>query len=224
MLKKGYKLAVEFGLISVLFLIGIYAFSNTDLWTVEFFKNFVIDNPYLSLFVYYIVFVVLSLLGVSVTPLLIMGGVAFGLEKGFFIGFISLYTSSICAFYLSKIVSHKLVVKHHPNFKFKIVTKVIKKVEDTIETHPFRTIFYTKFFIANIIVSYALGVISDKVDLKKFFIATFANNFTYSFILIFTGDKFIDNPVYMSIILIAILSYYIVKYNFKKAYLKHKVV
>ncbi len=211
MLKKNKKYLIGFGvLVSILCL--TYLFHNFS------FDSLGLEDGMLKVAVFIIMFVILSLIGVSVTPLIILGGTLFKFHIAFLVTFLSLYTASIVAFYLGHYITNIIDSGHHFNshFKFKAVSRVINKIDKTVKEDCFKTVFLSKFIIPNIVVSYSLGSLYSHVDQKKFYVATFLNNLILCAGFVFLGSIFAEGVKYLAFTLLAIGLFYVGRFSLTK--------
>ena len=217
---KSLKLGFELGFITLLLIGLIYYFNLTQYINIEQMKYFIEISGMYGMIIYILGFLFLSLIGISVSPLIFLGGVLFSFIYGFIVSFIALFLASVIAFYVSHFVSniiHKGKHKTHGH-KFKVIDKIIKKLESKISHNQFKTIFLSKFLIPNILVSYALGTMYSEIRKVTFIVATFLNNLVYCFLLIFLGSKFTENLSYLFVALAFVFGFYIIRYYYKSHY------
>jgi len=172
-------------------------------------QDFISINHYLAAIIYTFIFIVLTSFSFSVSVMTSVGTLFFSAWEIIFYSMIGIMGSSIVDFYISR----KLGRDYVKNYIEKRGGK-IEKFDKIIEKDTFKTIMILSaiFFIPPTIPNFLGGVI--KIDLKKYFIATFLGNVPNTILTVYLVNGFLysnTTQIYLSItglVLVTLTSLY----------------
>ena len=216
-IKKFYIRFCELGFLSLLliFLICFFIYYNASI--IEFITKFIQENNSTSILIFFIIFIVLSLLGFSTTGTIFLSSILFNFWTAFLVTSIALSITSVLAFFLSEIFVKYFMKKRTPNhIHFKLLEKIITNIKDRIKKNVFSQTIILKVLFPNVLVSYALGFFYKNINLKKFVLSSTIHAFSYSLLLCLFGTIFLQNLKYGIILLLCFFTI--------KTYLKHRKI
>jgi uncharacterized membrane protein YdjX (TVP38/TMEM64 family) len=178
-------------------------------------KNFS-ETYKINIVLFSILFIILSLLGVSIIILSIISGILFHFINALIISIVSVNIASFIAFYISRHLSKRLENK---NIKIKIFEKYKNRIKNNINYNNIKSLIAIKFIIPAIPFSYGAGFLK-KLSIKNFTYATLIQNTFIVIIFTYFGFSTAKNIIFYisSIILILIIifiNYKIYKKNKK---------
>ena len=215
--KKFYIRSCELGFLSLLFIFLICFFVYYNASIIEFIIKFIEENSSFSILIFFIIFIVLSLLGFPTTGTIFLSAILFNFWTAFLVTSIALSITSILAFFSSEIFVKYFMKKRTPNhIHFKLLEKIIKNIKDRIKRNIFSQTIILKVLFPNVLVSYALGFFYKNINLKKFVLSSTIHAFSYSLLICLFGTIFLQNLKYGIILLLCFFTI--------KIYLKHKKI
>jgi len=180
-------------------------------------ENFISINHYLAVVIYNILFIILTSFSFSVTVMTTLGTLFFSAWEVIIYVMIGILGSSFIDFYISR----KFGREYIKNYIKKRGGK-IEKFDEIVEKNPFKTVLILSaiFFVPPTLPNFLGGVI--KINLKKYFIATFLGNLPNTMLTVFLINGFFYSnalQIYLSIIglvLVTLISLYFYKGEFKE--------
>ena len=216
-IKRFYIKFCELGFlsISIIFLICFFIYYNSSI--IEFITKFIQENNSTSILVFFMIFIILSLLGFPTTGTIFLSAILFNFWTAFLVTSIALSITSVLAFFSSEIFVKYFMKKRTPNhIHFKLLEKIITNIKDRIKRNVFSQTIILKVLFPNVLVSYALGFFYKNINLKKFVLSSTIHAFSYSLLLCLFGTIFLQNLKYGIILLLCFFTI--------KTYLKHKKI
>jgi len=165
--KKKFYIFLSFVLISLLTAV-LSGYFGINLSLVE---NFISINHYLAIFLYTILFTLLTTFAFSSNALIGMSALFFSSYEAIFYSMIGIMASSIIDFYISRKLGRNYVrnyLEKHGG--------ALEKFDEILEKDTFKTLLILSiiFFVPRIIPNLLGGIV--KINLKKYALATFLGN------------------------------------------------
>jgi len=207
-------------ILSSLLILGflIFHFKNAPFFQIEHIKSFVESLGFWGPLVFALIYIIVTIVGISAAAFTILAGVIFGVFNGLLIVVISATISAMIAFYIARTLKDKLFSnKGKKNSNSKIIKNLILKVENSFENNGFLAISILRLsFMPYIPLSYAAGFV-NKLKARDFFLATFITNIFGSFVFIYLGNSITQSiPIFLGAIILLVLFMQIPKFIKKK--------
>jgi len=201
--KKIKKYLIIF-FVALIFGLLFYYFKNSPFFQIDYIKTYIDSLGFWGPLVFALIYIVITLVGISAAALTIMAGIIFGVGKGLLVVVISATSSAIIAFYLSRFLKHKFFKNENSNSN--IVKKLIGRIEKTCDKNGFSTIALLRLsFMPYIPLSYAAGLV-EKLKAFDFILATFLTNIFGSFVFIYLGNSITESiPIFLGAIILLLL-------------------
>lgn len=154
--------------------------------------------------VYILIYITVTIVGVSAAIFTILAGTLFGVKKALFIVVIGATIAASIAFFIARYFREN-IFNSNKNKKSKL-DKIIKKIENNAESRGFVTIVILRLsFLPYIPLSYASGLVK-KLKARDFILATFLTNIFGSFVFIFLGASITQSiPIFLGAIILVLL-------------------
>lgn len=168
-----------------------------------FISSFGIFGP----LVFGLLYIIISLFGISAAALTILAGVLFSLPVAMSVVVISATIVATLGFLISRYFS-----KYLPNKG----SKLVKKIEEKCEKNGFLAIAVLRLlFLPYMPLSYAAGLVK-KLKLRDFVLATFLTNIFGSFFFIFLGYSLTKSLPYVIVAIILLIGFFQIPKLLKK--------
>ena len=200
--KKLKYLLFGLGLLVLIFIVYILNYYN--LFNIESIRAIVEGTGIFAPLIFMILYVIISLFGVSAAAMTILAGTLFGLVEGLIIVVIAATVSATIAFYVARYFSKRFIKKKIEDKN--LFDKLVDRIDKTAEKKGFMTIAILRLsFMPYIPLSYAAGLVKSLKSID-FVLATFITNIFGSFVFIFLGASIVESlPLFILAIILLIL-------------------
>ncbi|MEX0668807.1 MAG: VTT domain-containing protein [Candidatus Saccharimonadales bacterium] len=165
--------------------------------------TFVEDLGFMGIFVYGLIYFILSLVGISTAVLTVFAGTLFGVVLGMGVAITAATASATVAFYVARYAKKRLRTR----FGGRNTNQgIVHRIESTADTSGFSTIALMRLsFLPYIPVSYGAGLV-DSLRFHHFFWATFLKNIFGAFVFVFLGASFREGlPFFLAAVALVIV-------------------
>ena len=195
----------------VFFLYVALYLTYEDFLDIDNLKNFIDSQGIWAPLVFILIYIGVSLTGISPLPLIILAGVLFGLWRGLLYVLIATTSSSIIAFYIARCFSIKLL-RNVKEKERRMFMRILYRIEDNAEKRGFITIFILRMsFFPYTILSYASGLIK-KLSFRDYILATIFANIVTNFFIILFGYSLTQNLKFVIASIISIIFFFVIVY------------
>lgn len=195
--------------ISVLIVLTIIAlfFNPLEYISTDKISSFISSFGVFGPLVFGLLYIIISLFGISAAALTILAGVLFSLPVAMSVVVISATIVATLGFLISRYFSKYLSNKE---------SKLVKKVEEKCEKNGFLAIAILRLlFLPYMPLSYAAGLVK-KLKLKDFVLATFLTNIFGSFFFIFLGYSLTKSLPYVIVAILLLIGFFQIPKLLKK--------
>lgn len=194
---------LKFSLIGFLILFSVILINNIDFLSLENLENFIDSLGSSAIFVFFILYVVVTLFGFSAAVFTILAGTLFGVKEGLIIVVLAATVAATIAFSISRYFSKYL---DEGKIKNKTMKNLIEKIEVQAKKNGFVAICILRLsFLPYIPLSYASGLVKN-LKARDFILATFLTNIFGSFVFIFLGASLMESiPLFLLAIVLVLL-------------------
>jgi uncharacterized membrane protein YdjX (TVP38/TMEM64 family) len=181
-------------------LIGIIIYTqNSKLLDIQKIQGFIQSFGIYGPIVFMLIYIAISLTGISAASLTIVAGLIFDLPTAMITVVISATIAAYIAFLITRYFSKNIKIKN------KNVQKIIDQIEEKSETNGLLAISTLRLaFLPYILLSYAAGFVK-KLKARDFVLGTFITNIFGSFFFIYLGFSITQSlPFFIGAILLLI--------------------
>lgn len=188
---------VRYGLIALLGL-GmaslVYYLHQSGITDVERIQVWVDDFGLLGPVVFGLLYIAISLTGLSTAALTILAGTLFSLPLALLVVVFFATCAAMIAFYLARYLRQTFVNENLPAAPDQnALQRFVQRIEDNAKTRGFMVIALMRLsFLPYIPVSYAAGAVKN-LKARDFLLATFLTNIFGSFVFIFLGKSLTES-------------------------------
>lgn len=209
-MNKVIRYAIISFFVLILFLI-LYILYQNNLLNVDSIRGLIESKGIFGPIIFILLYIVISLFGISAAAMTILAGTLFGLLQGLIIVVIAATISATIAFYFARFFSER-IIKNKKKKDEGLFNKMVKKIEETAEKKGFMTIAILRLsFMPYILLSYAAGFVKT-LKARDFILATFLTNIFGSFVFIFLGASIVESlPLFLLAIVLLILFFQVPK-------------
>jgi uncharacterized membrane protein YdjX (TVP38/TMEM64 family) len=166
-----------FHLIETLTILVVLFFLIANYLNFNQLELFILEKGNYSYFVFFLVFIILTLLGIGTFVLIVLASLLFSIEISILLSWISLITASLIAYFSTIFIEHKYIKKHHIAYQVKIhfLEVLYIKIKKKFEKEPIKTIFIAQTMLYFVPSCYILGLINKKISHIKIILITIVN-------------------------------------------------
>lgn len=171
------------------FAVLIYTLNFFSLLDVNKIQSIVESSGIYAPIVFGVLYIGVTLTGVSAAFFTVLAGTLFGAVNGLIIVVLSATIAAAISFYIARFFRSKFLESKKSKKNKNILSNLIKKIEMNAKKNGFVTISILRLsFLPYIPLSYASGLVKN-LKFSDFILATLITNVFGSFVFIFLGDR-----------------------------------